>query len=492
MGLQVSEERRPEALEGCLGLWMSLRAQEGNLSFARKRRSPPSRTPKDDCGSIRIPDFDEVSHHIQQLSDWDDNTILQVKNILHGIDWVYFDSVKTITHLRSFLSLLGIAIIFLGLNSCSLVFPVLAPFSDLPAPTGPYSVGTRVTTWADSSREDTFTDKPDARRIVVQVWYPTQEKPSTQPRLYIDDPELRLPAISKQLRLPVSLIKHFDEVKTNSGISQNPEFGGTTFPVLLFSHGLSGMRFQNTALMEELASHGYVVFAADHSYEANITIFDNGETAEYRAGKRRALNDDFINTIDLSQLGIIVDDLKFILDQLSKNYSDSFTRNLSFDLGRVGVIGHSLGGAAIINAMATDDRIKAAMVLDGWYTPVPDSVVVQGLTKPIFHLGQKEWSTPENYDRMDSLFANSTGPVYKLLIPHAMHTDFTDMPLFTPFSRLIGYTAATDPLWMNTTIRKNTSTFFDVYLKGHEPAELTAYITSISDVSSYIFIPIFP
>lgn len=378
------------------------------------------------------------------------------------------------------------------LESCSLVFPLIAPFDDLPEPTGDYTVATRTATWTDSSRDETFTEQVDFRKIVVQVWYPMVDKGQGSPALYIDSPKLRLPALAKQLHLPVTLFRHFDSVKTNSYTNDSGEELGTDVPVILFSHGLSGMRFQNTSLIEELASHGYVVFAADHSYEANITIFDDGETADYKAGKHSVFRGDQLGDIDLSQLSIVVDDLKFIIDKISDDSSDLFLDKVRYDITKIGVAGHSLGGAAVLNAMAVDKRIDAAMILDGWYIPVPDSILAQGVNQAVFHLGQKQWPDPNNYLRMDRLLAHSRGPIFKLLIPGTVHTDFTDMPLFTPFSLIIGYTATRNPTALNNLIRRSTISFFDTYLKGHDSDELQALINAEKEANSYIFTPLKP
>jgi pimeloyl-ACP methyl ester carboxylesterase len=375
------------------------------------------------------------------------------------------------------------------MQSCSVVFPVIAPFKDLPPPTGPHAVGTRVTTWVDSTRDETFTTETDFRRIVVQVWYPVGEQNNGTPTFYIDSPKLRMPALAKQLRLPVFPINHFGRVKTNSYSNTMGADSSNQYPVILFSHGLSGMRYQNTSLMEELASQGYVVFAADHSYGANITIFPDGDVAEYRVGRRRVLSAEQLEHIDLSQLSILVSDLSFMIDQLSGNRQDPFLEGLSYDPGNIGAIGHSLGGAAVINTIVEDDRIDATFVLDGWYIPIPDSVLLSGVEKPFFHLGQKKWKDPNNYPRMDRLISHSSGPVYTLLIPGTKHTDYTDMPLFTPISFYIGYTGARDPIGLNNLIRKNAISFFDTYLKGTNPKALKTLIDAERGASSYIFLP---
>ena len=309
------------------------------------------------------------------------------------------------------------------------------------------------------------------------------------PSLYIDNPELRLPAIAKQLALPVSLIRHFDGVRTNSFAGESPAAFDTLFPVLIFSHGLSGMHNQNSSLMEELASHGYVLLAPDHSYDANIAIFDNGEIAEYRAGKRRVLKGNRLEHVDLSKIAIRVSDIRFILDKIEMHDGDSLLEGVPYDSHNIGIIGQSLGGATAISTLGVDQRIQAAMILDGWYIPVPDTVLSLGVNVPIFHLGQREWSDAKNYERMDRLMFNGRGPFFKLLIQDTQHTDYTDMPLFTPFSHLIGYTGIDDPVWLNNIIRQSAVKFFNTYLKGSDSQSFQTLIANIPETSSYLFIP---
>ena len=90
---------------------------------------------------------------------------------------------------------------------------------------------------------------------------------------------------------------------------------------------------------------------------------------------------------------------------------------------------------------------------------------------------------------MDRLFTQSRGPIFKLLIPGTSHTDYTDMPLFTPFSFYIGYTASGNPQWLNGLIRRNTVSFFDTYLKEYDVTELKNTIQAEKGARSYIFIP---
>jgi hypothetical protein len=79
-----------------------------------------------------------------------------------------------------------------------------------------------------------------------------------------------------------------------------------------------------------------------------------------------------------------------------------------------------------------------------------------------------------------------------MLVPGTLHTDFTDMPLFTSFSLFIGYTMVQDPIRLNDLLRVNTASFFNVYLKDHPSSELLDQILSEKDVTSYIFTPVSP
>src|ERR1700737_2351718 len=55
----------------------------------------------------------------------------------------------------------------------AIVFCILLPVFRLPAPTGPYKVGTQIRHIVDQSRRDPFSDNPGGpRELVVQIWYP--------------------------------------------------------------------------------------------------------------------------------------------------------------------------------------------------------------------------------------------------------------------------------------------------------------------------------
>jgi predicted dienelactone hydrolase len=153
-----------------------------------------------------------------------------------------------------------------------------------PSTDGPHLVATR----------ETQTSLSDGMTLPLQVWYPSSN--------------------------PVSNLHAYDELLT--GTASN---GGTPDctehrPVVVFSHGNTGMRFQSYFLMEYLATHGFIVLAPDH---VGNTIFDNDEERKPELIVRRPLD--------------VAASFDWLLEQT--DFSDC----LDTDAGYA-VIGHSFGG----------------------------------------------------------------------------------------------------------------------------------------------------
>lgn len=101
---------------------------------------------------------------------------------------------------------------------------------------GPYEAGVTTLTY----------DDPRGRTLEIEVWYPAQPAADDTPDPY---PEL-----------PITIGAYRDA----------PPAPGA-FPLVAFSHGFGGIRYQSPTLTEHLARHGYVVTAPDH--EGTILLF---------------------------------------------------------------------------------------------------------------------------------------------------------------------------------------------------------------------------
>ncbi len=136
------------------------------------------------------------------------------------------------------------------------------PVVALPAPQGPYAVGTFDYSSIDHSRQERFAPERN-REIYVQTWYPAENSVvnayplrSLWQELYAGDFDM------------VSFFSgYLTHVDTHSHANA-PIAEGGPYPVLLFNHSLFGFTDHNTLLMEHLVSHGYIVFSISHPYQS--------------------------------------------------------------------------------------------------------------------------------------------------------------------------------------------------------------------------------
>jgi len=369
--------------------------------------------------------------------------------------------------------LLPMSCIFL--SGCSVIMPKLIPFKNLPTPSGEYSVGTQIFNWTDSSREEWFTedDLDDKRKLVVQIWYPTKAV-SGEKYPYMDNPGKRIGPLSEQLELPIFMIRHIKEIRTNSILNAPIHPDVDNLPVIVFSHGLGGMKAQNTAHIEELVSQGYFVIAPDHPFDANITIFDDGTLADYRSGitflqakrgKAIKLTEKDFWDFRLPQINTRTADIQYLLDELEVRNGVVQSPWGAMDLDRIGIFGHSYGGATSVMVSYIDKRIDACISLDGWNVPIPQNVVDDGLNVPLLYIGRPEWDTTLNYEKLDTLIARSSTVAEKLILDGTKHFDYSDTPYFSPMAKKFGISGKLPAEEILSILNGRIISFFDEYVK---------------------------
>jgi predicted dienelactone hydrolase len=136
------------------------------------------------------------------------------------------------------------------------------PVLVMPALTGPYPVGTRSIELVDRSRREPGTSGGKPRAFVMQLWYPRaagngRREPYMPPKV--------ASFIAASGGLPASI---FTRVKLAAISDAAPRRRAGGWPVVLFSTGYGVERQLYTGLVQDLASHGYVVAAIDHPHDA--------------------------------------------------------------------------------------------------------------------------------------------------------------------------------------------------------------------------------
>ncbi len=185
--------------------------------------------------------------------------------------------------------------------------------------------------------------------------------------------------MSRRLGFPGFFLSHTRYSRSHSFEGAAPLSG--LFPLVMYSHGWTGFRTIAVNQAESLASHGYVVVAADHTYGSVSTRFPDG--TDRRASIPAALPDE--TTVEPEVYAEAGVELVGHVRGRSRRDPRRDRRRESrgafgeiashIDLGLVGVYGHSTGGGAAVQFCLSDERCKAVLGMDAWVEPVPDRVI---------------------------------------------------------------------------------------------------------------------
>ncbi|MGW4813581.1 alpha/beta hydrolase family protein [Kitasatospora cineracea] len=325
---------------------------------------------------------------------------------------------------------------------------------ELPRPTGPFAVGRQVLSLVDQDRPDPWVPSAGPRRLMVSVYYPA--RPGTGgPAPYMTAEAARL-LLADRGAAGVIPVEAVTGARTWSRTDAVPHPG--RFPLVVLSPGFTLPRTTLTSLAEDLSSRGYVVALVDHTYENTGTTFPDGRTLPCTVCHTLQTPEQWA-ALDASR----ATDISFVIDRLTARDHPDWAYSRMVDPRRIGVAGHSAGGAATVPALLSDARIRAGADLDGTLDfPVPDG----GLHGKPFLLVGHPLPGPEDATWTDA-WARLDGWKRWLTVAGTDHAGFTDNPLFAEAFGL--------PAQPGTTIRaergveltrRYVAAFFDLQLKG--------------------------
>ena len=337
----------------------------------------------------------------------------------------------------------------------------------LPEPTGPDRVGRAVFDWTDQSRADPYASSGPAgftpRELSVLVWYPAASAPNGTATSYQPpgwDQLLGEDGISVLVRTPPSRVH-------SHAVADSPVAGGATHPVLVFAPGLGLQAADYTTLAEDLASHGYVVAGVNPTYSTDVVLAGGRVVRSVSQARDGA---------DLPKLvQLWADDLRFVarqMQELGDTPSGPFQGHL--DTTRIGLFGHSAGGAAATLACHHDPSCPAAMDIDGYLF---GDVLNDGLGKPFGFLGNQNSLTEDPYQHgMLRAVLRGVPPEqgHVWTVAGASHFNFTDRSAyFNLLASQLGILGTIDGVRAMTITDTYTHAFFDTYLRG-QPSPLLA------------------
>ena len=355
----------------------------------------------------------------------------------------------------------------------------------LPPPTGSFAVGRTIQTWRDDATDSLAPVPGRKRELLVWIWYPSDAGQSPGATAdYVPSP---MRAAAERARratpMPGVLMTKFltrdpSKVRTHSIRDAPLSAQQRTYPVVIVRAGASAGVVNYSTLAEDLASHGYVVVGFDAPYRTGLVVFSDGRVVERTPENNPELilgAPDSVRRIN-RLLSAWTGDVAFVLDRLQRlNASDS-SGNLTgrLDMSRVGVVGHSLGGAVAAQFCHDDARCAAGIDIDG--APL-GSVIREGIPRPFMFLLSDHGRASDPQSRQ--ILANIQA-IYDRLPPNgrvrvtirgANHFLFSDdgallkSRIMLRLLRLFGVVGIDGRRQLAVTAYC-VHTFFDAYLKG--------------------------
>lgn len=348
---------------------------------------------------------------------------------------------KKIKAVRVIAAILAIAALF-----CIWEFPAYA----YPEPTGEFNVASVGCTYVDENRVEPYEDDGSARWLNVVFWYPEN---------YIGDDH--------------------------------------TCPLIVFSHGSFGIKESNESLYRELASHGYIVCAIDHTYQCLNTVGPDGKTVPMSGEYRKQI----MAASDSSEEGrqalffsftewmhVRMGDINFVLDTvIARSDANDGGQNgvyLLADTTKIGVMGHSLGGAAALGMGRVRGDVKAVIALEA-----PFMNDVHGVKGGAFVWEQSPYPVPllsvytdsswdklaslPQYAQNDAVLHDQCDTTYDLYVQGAGHMTLTDLAYSMPVLCLaFGQDMFFDIGGTLSRLNQSYLDFFDYYLKDDTQIDL--------------------
>jgi dienelactone hydrolase len=192
--------------------------------------------------------------------------------------------------------------------------------------------------------------------VSVQLWYPA-EPGSGNGRAPYRPAGAGLLSASRRVRTGATL---------NAALSSR----SVRYPVLVSLPGWAGLRGENTTFVQDLASRGFIVAGIGYD-EPACAGADRSASNDAAAKLDLSSQAAFVRTLGVAHQKIdrvaqaashVIDELE-ALDRVAP--AGRFGGRL--DLDRVGIVGYSLGGAIAMQLCWRDDRLKAAVNIDGWF-----------------------------------------------------------------------------------------------------------------------------
>lgn len=295
----------------------------------------------------------------------------------------------------------------------------------------------------------------------MRVYYPAAHGPLTRPA-YIEKSMWQAVARAALGRAPAFIFSHLPHVQIDLAEDAALHPSADNLPVVVFSHGNSGLPAMYWSLISNLVQAGHIVVCPEHNDgSAAIVQLHDGSTflyehpdekfSEVSAKERSTLQYKWRRQQLKRRVAEATASMDWILstvaDKSSRWYQAGNTKQLAY-------VGHSFGGATAVVAAEQDTRVSVCVAFDCWAEasgPIDPKMLSSGINRCPTLLVQCEAWVGGEVEKL--LHAHLLMPWEKQGHPanlmwiaeKAAHGNFTDFPLLAPnLAKLLRRAGAVD------------------------------------------------
>ncbi|OGB97497.1 hypothetical protein A3F06_03090 [candidate division TM6 bacterium RIFCSPHIGHO2_12_FULL_36_22] len=353
-----------------------------------------------------------------------------------------------------------LSIFVIGLVTAFILFKSFCPlFNEFPMPTGNYSVGIINEHWIDPNLKY---EQKERNEFNVQIFYPSDFDKTKKFPYQSEKIEALKKILPKQFMIPsfvwnCLLDNIYSYAQPNVPIANHEN----NYPIIIYLPGIGSEDLHNLYL-EELASHGYVIAAIEPPFDILVSVFPNDVLIELNPTLAKAVKENnreeiykYRDEAHERWSNYIEVTLKR-LKKLNEDKQSIFYQKL--DIEKIGILGHSHGGAVALDFCQKNKLCKAGINMDGWTKTYNSS---KYFNTPFLFMLSEGMDQPG----MSELLKNNQRPDYEqVTIQGAGHDLFNDRILQKNLKKVLGISKENYNK-VRKEINGKVISFFDSYLK---------------------------
>ena len=308
------------------------------------------------------------------------------------------------------------------LTTSLLALKYLSLMRPLPEPTGLYGIGVEIIHVTSPTRN---------REWQAHIWYPT-DMPKRRAYSYGDVRSLSysLREMTHSAGYAVRMLGWINTyinswtVKTFSNPHSTISNKKAAFPVIFFSPGFGALPDLYHSILENLASHGFIVVAINHPDMNGAIVWPDGHISHHDASP----DSDVQWQKAITRAAGDVQETAQFLEVLARDTKSMWYQRLT--LSQFGACGHSFGSMIPVMLCRTDKRCIAGVNLDGWLGDRQPKPIDKSF---LFLMNDSNFPSKEFYAEnkrdIEKVCSFNSDKCLVTIIPISDHFSFSDLSL---------------------------------------------------------------